>query len=52
MTTCSQFLGWLGADVIKIEPPGSEQSRRNRPGVGTCPRDVRVCVEYEPGPER
>ena len=30
-TTCTQFLGWLGADVLKIEPPGGEQSRRNRP---------------------
>src|SRR5436309_7748415 len=32
-TTCTQFLGCLGADVIKIEPPGGEQSRRNRPEV-------------------
>src|SRR5260370_1158365 len=32
-TTCTEFLGWLGADVLKIEPPGGEQSRRNRPEV-------------------
>ena len=32
-TTCTQFLGWLGADVVKIEPAGGEQSRRNRPEV-------------------
>jgi formyl-CoA transferase len=26
--SCAETLAWLGADVIKIEPPGGEQSRR------------------------
>ena len=31
--SCTETLAWLGAEVIKIEPPGGEQTRR---GLSEC----------------
>ncbi|MBI3966917.1 MAG: CoA transferase, partial [Chloroflexi bacterium] len=32
-TVCTELLGWLGADVVKVESLTGDQSRFNRPEV-------------------
>jgi formyl-CoA transferase len=58
--SCCQYLAWLGADVVKVEPPGGEPGRRTgRPGhvaqyfqnYNGNKRSVVIDVSAEPGRE-
>ena len=41
--SCAMMLAWLGADVVKVEPPGGEVAR-NMLGVG--PGDSQYFLNY------
>ncbi|MFQ5382646.1 MAG: CoA transferase, partial [Dehalococcoidia bacterium] len=34
---CGRLLAGLGADIIKLEPPGGDESRRSGPFPGDVP---------------
>ena len=41
---CGRILGDLGADVVKIEPPGGEAARREPPFAGDIPDNDRSLM--------
>jgi formyl-CoA transferase len=45
-TSCTQYLAWLGADVVKIEGPSGDPGRYTGRGNGLHPGDPQYFMNY------
>lgn len=45
-TSCTQYLAWLGADVVKVEPPTGDPGRYTGRGMDGHPGDPQYFMNY------
>jgi formyl-CoA transferase len=45
-TSCTQYLAWLGADVVKVEPPTGDPGRYSGRGLDGHPGDPQYFMNY------